>query len=293
MKSIYTNRYGTSGNHPSFGWTSAAASYNPPMKEPDRFHAAMNHAAYPLTAAYDPVWVFEMSMGPINLWLLEGLLPHMALIPGMKVLDLGCGAASTSIFLAREAGVEVWAADLWIDPEDNRARIAEAGLGGQIHALRALAQDLPFERDFFDAVISIDAYHYFGTDVRYLTFLRNFLKPGGAIGVAVPCNGRDPDVADAILPEPKLAAELGADWYTFRSHDWWRRQWSRTPGVAVILADDVPHGRSDFGRWIEATEAHYGPTEHSILNGTLLSDPAGRQIGLCRLVAHCQNSPPD
>jgi hypothetical protein len=29
------------------------------------------------------------------------------------VLDLGCGRASSSIFLRREFGVQVWAADLW------------------------------------------------------------------------------------------------------------------------------------------------------------------------------------
>ena len=40
--------------------------------------------------------------------------------PGMRVLDLGCGKGLSSIFLAKEFGVQVWAADLWtplvIDP---------------------------------------------------------------------------------------------------------------------------------------------------------------------------------
>jgi len=36
----------------------------------------------------------------------------LTLRPGMRVLDLGCGTALTSIFLAREYDVEVWATDL-------------------------------------------------------------------------------------------------------------------------------------------------------------------------------------
>ena len=38
----------------------------------------------------------------------------MPIEPGMKVLDLGCGKAMSSIFLAREFRVSVWATDLWI-----------------------------------------------------------------------------------------------------------------------------------------------------------------------------------
>ena len=55
-------------------------------------------------------------MGPNVLWLTEALTQVLPLEPGMRVLDLGCGAAISSIFLARELGVQVWAADLWIEP---------------------------------------------------------------------------------------------------------------------------------------------------------------------------------
>ncbi len=39
--------------------------------------------------------------------------------PGLRVLDLGCGRASSSIFLCREFGVQVWAADLWFSASEN------------------------------------------------------------------------------------------------------------------------------------------------------------------------------
>ena len=51
----------------------------------------------------------------------------MPLEPGTRILDMGCGAALSSIFLAKEFGVEVWAADLWVKPTENWQRITEAG----------------------------------------------------------------------------------------------------------------------------------------------------------------------
>ena len=46
----------------------------------------------------------------------------VGLKPGMKVLDLGCGRASSSIFLRREFGVQVWATDLWFSAAENIQR---------------------------------------------------------------------------------------------------------------------------------------------------------------------------
>lgn len=49
-------------------------------------------------------------MGPSPLWLVDSLSQHLQLEPGMRALDLGCGSAITSIFLAREFRVRVFAA---------------------------------------------------------------------------------------------------------------------------------------------------------------------------------------
>ena len=43
---------------------------------------------------------------------------------------------------------------------------------------------LPFARDFFDAVVSVDSYVYYGTDDLYLAYLARLVKPGGQIGIA-------------------------------------------------------------------------------------------------------------
>ena len=57
---------------------------------------------YPLSSKYDPGWIFENQMGPNALWLTEWLCQEMDLQPGMRVLDMGCGKALSSILLARE-----------------------------------------------------------------------------------------------------------------------------------------------------------------------------------------------
>ena len=69
---------------------------------------------FPRSAKYHPEWVLASVSGAANaLWLSEWLASEMDLRPDMRVLDLGCGRAASSIFLRREFGAQVWATDLW------------------------------------------------------------------------------------------------------------------------------------------------------------------------------------
>ena len=83
---------------------------------------------YPLSSRYDPRWVIALEMGPHPLWQLEDILPALALEPGSRVLDLGCGRGATSVFLARECGVTVTACDLWVSVEELEGVVREAGV---------------------------------------------------------------------------------------------------------------------------------------------------------------------
>ncbi|MCW2751334.1 MAG: SAM-dependent methyltransferase, partial [Aeromicrobium sp.] len=58
----------------------------------------LHHTRYHRSNGYDPRWVFDNQMGPNALWLVESLTEVLPLEPGMRVLDLGCGRAMTSIF---------------------------------------------------------------------------------------------------------------------------------------------------------------------------------------------------
>ena len=71
------------------------------------------HDRFPRSNQYDPDWIRAgVSGGAHPLWLTEWLSGALDLRPGMRVLDLGCGRALSSIFLHREFGVQVWATDL-------------------------------------------------------------------------------------------------------------------------------------------------------------------------------------
>lgn len=87
--------------------------------------------------------------------------------PGMRVLDMRCGKAISSIFLAKEFDVQVWATDPWIKPTLNCERIRDAGLEKQVFPIHTEARYLPFADDFFDAIIRLDSYYYYyyGTEM--------------------------------------------------------------------------------------------------------------------------------
>ena len=85
---------------------------------------------FPRASQYHPEWVLANASGGANsLWLTEWLASSLDLRPDMRVLDLGCGRASSSILLRREFGVQVWATDLW-------ASAAETSSASEIRELR-------------------------------------------------------------------------------------------------------------------------------------------------------------
>ncbi|MTI67652.1 MAG: methyltransferase domain-containing protein [Firmicutes bacterium] len=199
---------------------------------------------FPRSKKYDFKWMCKNEMGPNSIWLTEFLTKEMDLKPGMKVLDIGCGMAMSSIFLAKEFGVEVWATDLWISATDNLKRIKKEGLEDQIYPIYADVHSLPFPYDFFDAIVSIDSYHYFGTDEIFFLEFSKYLKSNGQIGIVVP----------GLLNEfDNVPNELRDVWdnefYTFHSIDWWRKHLEKTGLVKIEKADTLPNSWDIWMKW--------------------------------------------
>ena len=194
---------------------------------------------FPRSSQYHPEWVLANASGGANsLWLTEWLATALDLRPGMRVLDLGCGRASSSIFLRREFGVQVWATDLWFSAAENMQRIRDAGVEDGVFPLHADARSLPFAPDFFDAIVCIDSFPYFGTDDLYLNYLAQFVKPGGPIGIAGA--GLVQEIEGAVPDH--LREWWTQDFWAFHSAAWWRRHWERTGIMDVELADTMPDG---------------------------------------------------
>ena len=148
-------------------------------------HDLLNSPRFPRSSKYNPEWIQASVSGGANpLWLTEWLSEKLDLKPGMRVLDLGCGRAMSSIFLHREFGVQVWAVDMMVSASENAERIRDAGMADQIFPIHADARELPFANDFFDAIISIDSFFYYGTDDLYLSSILRYLKPNGVLAIS-------------------------------------------------------------------------------------------------------------
>jgi SAM-dependent methyltransferase len=234
---------------------------------------------FPRASQYHPEWVLASGSGGANaLWLIEWLTTVLDLRPGMKVLDLGCGRAASSIFLRREFGVQVWATDLWFNASENMARIRDAGVEEGVFPIHADARSLPFAAEFFDAIVSIDSFMYYATDDLYLSNVARFVKAGGQIGIALAGLAQE---IDGPVPE-HLRAWWTHDLWCLHSASWWRRHWERTGIVGIEIADTMPDG---WNLWLE-WQRTLVPDNHAEIQA--LEADRGRYLGYVRVVGRRQ-----
>ncbi len=235
--------------------------------------------AFPRSAGYDAEWVMDNMMGPNALLLTEFLAECMELSPGMRVLDMGCGKALSSIFLAKEYGVQVWATDLWTDASANLGRIRDAGVEDRVFPIHAEAHALPFADEFFDAMVSVDAYQYFGTDDLYLEgHMARLVKPGGQMGIVVP--GLVEELASDEPPE-HLRPYWEPAFFCLHSLEWWRRHWERSGLVNLEHTDMLADGWKYWLSWALVASERRGTSRDE---ADMLSLDGGRTLGLMRVV---------
>ena len=207
------------------------------------------NARFPRSSRYHPDWVIARGSGGANaLWLTEWLSEVLDLRAGMRILDLGCGRAMSSIFLHREFGVEVWATDLWFNATDNLQCVRDAGISEGVHPIHAEAHALPFAAEFFDAIVSIDSFSYYGTDDTYAHYLARLVKPGGVIAIA----------GAGLTKEfsGEVPATLRGWWEPImaclHTHEWWQRHWYRSGILEVTYADSMPDAWQHWLQWQRA-----------------------------------------
>lgn len=160
-------------------------------------------------------------MGPDSARILGELLKKypLQLNEDDIVLDLGCGTGLTSLMIAKETGARVYAGDLWISVEENQKRFEEWGVGEQITPVREDANNLSFEQGQFDALFSIDSYHYFATGAGFFEDkILPFLNDKATVLIGVPgikneYGGRS---------EELLSDWLGNEAYMFKSPAEWK-----------------------------------------------------------------------
>lgn len=218
---------------------------------------------YIKSTTYDPKIVSEKIMGPNPLKLTEELLQGHKIRPGAAVMDLGSGQGITSVFLAKEYGFRVFAADLWSDPSENMRFFEQMGLSAEnIVPIHADATALPFAREFFDAVVCIDAYNYFGRDKAYLgEHLLPFVKHGGYIYIAAP--GMKKDLHDDLPPELLLSWTPEQLDYI---HDaaYWEDIIRATEGIEILSIHEMEGNEEAWNDWL-ATDNEYAKGDHKTM----------------------------
>lgn len=204
---------------------------------------------YEKTKKYNIDLVNQKIMGPNPLKLEEELMLNSKIKKGSVVMDLGSGQGITSVFLAKEYGFIVYAVDLWSNPEENRKFFREMDLNDkEIIPVLGDATDLKFEKDYFDAIISIDSYNYFGRDINYLDDkLLPFVKKNGYIYIAIP--GMKKDIYNNIPEELKLSWNSEQLDY-IHDIDYWKKIISKSKNSEIVAIYEMESNEECWNDWI-------------------------------------------
>ena len=215
-------------------------------------------------------------MGPNSMIIMEELIEYLELKPGMRVLDLGCGKGLTSLFLAQEFGVTVFAADLWISATENYERVKAFHLTDKIIPIHCDAHNLPFANEFFDVVVSVDAYHYFGVTEDYMPkYLAPLVKPGGQIAIAVP--GLKTEFNDGV---PTELLPYWQEDFNFHSCAWWKEIWSHCDTISVTVCTEMKCWATAWSDWLLCDN------EHAKTDIAMMEAEGGKHYNLVAMIAN-------
>jgi len=99
-------------------------------------------------------------------------------LPGMRVLDVGCGTGATMDHLKR------YGLPHGIDLSELPLRFSRRR--GHQRTLRASVTELPFDSESFDLVTALDVIEHLDDDAQGLSEIRRVLKPGAPVVIFVP-----------------------------------------------------------------------------------------------------------
>jgi ubiquinone/menaquinone biosynthesis C-methylase UbiE len=114
---------------------------------------------------------------------------RMNLLPGERVLDLGCGSGWATRLLARLVGEgpDGFGQVVGLDVSDEMIREARAASKDFDNVLYVWgsAQQIPWEENFFDKVLSVESFYYYADQDRALMELFRVMAPRGRLFILI------------------------------------------------------------------------------------------------------------
>ena len=146
----------------------------------------------------------------------------------------------------------------------------------EIVPVKADARDLPFEKEFFDAVISTDSYNFFGLDPEFLDAkLLPFVKEGGYIYITVP--GMKKDCHDNLPPELLLSWTPEQMAY-LHDVDYWHRIVSHSRDAEVIEVSQMESNEEVWADWLKQEK------RYAISDRKSMEAGAGKYLNFVKIV---------
>ena len=209
----------------------------------------VDKAKYPALSSYtkEDIW---RDIGPAGLHLVSLLAQELELSPGSLVLDLGCGPAESSLYLADNFNAKVVAADIGTDPTDNARKIESRGHRGTIIPIQSdVSKPLPFAEEYFDAILCVNNLNFYGTDIAVVDQIARHLKPGGVFCAGGECLNEE-FTPEQIADPPDLYnfAEpvWEEDFLTSHSPDWWADHIATSTRLQLISCKELEDGQRFF-----------------------------------------------
>ncbi len=208
------------------------------------------------TEKYKEFFTKKYMMGPNSIRLLDELLTYVSeeKLCG-RILDLGCGMAITSLFLARETKADtVYATDLWISATENLQSIRSWEEEKKIIPIHADAMLLPYANGYFDVIVSVDAYHYFGCEEKvFAEKILPLLATGGCVLIAIP------GVKSEFVRENALMKEWAEeDVRCFHSSEWWKHHIEQEAAGCVVSVYESQRFDAIWKDWHESGHEYAG-----------------------------------
>ena len=188
---------------------------------------------------YKELFNEQFLMGPNSIRLLDEMMERCPLEKGLRILDLGCGKGLTSLFMVKELNANVYATDLWISARENYERFKQWGIDNLVIPIHADANELPYADNYFDAIVSIDSFHYFATQPDFLqSKILPLLKEDGKLMIAMPGLKEEIHGSESQLVMEWVNGEEN-EYELFHSKKWWQNHFGDSEKFDIEKAFDL------------------------------------------------------